>query len=119
MKVKIVLILFILFSLCFIGCSNDGVDKLNQEIKVLTEEKKDLEEKKESNDERQEMREAIASFNPFSNAEPERVEEFESENNEAEQREKFEEESLGSSRISLDDEEDSIPPFLRKIRGDK
>ena len=30
-----------------------------------------------------------------------------------------EEESLGSSRISLDDEEDSIPPFLRKIRGDK
>ena len=80
----------------------------------------DLEEKKETADQKQELRSNITSFNPFNKVEEE-LNSLETENDKEMQEtdNDEEEESLGSSRISLDDEEDSIPPFLRKIRGDK
>lgn len=80
----------------------------------------DLEEKKETADQKQELRSNITNFNPFNKVEEE-LNSLETENDKEMQEtdNDEEEESLGSSRISLDDEEDSIPPFLRKIRGDK
>ena len=87
------------------------------------------EKKQQATSENEQLKSQITSFNPFSKGEQSPIQSEPAKMQPLEDNEQDDEEddliqdnqTLASSRISVDDDDDDdeIPPFLRKIRGDK